>query len=77
VSAPITVVCHDCRGDDNQPVTSPQNCELCAEDWVDGHRRNTGHTDIELRVTQSFTADDVRSRLRARRAWWAAKRAGF
>lgn len=71
------VICQQCRDDADRPKRWDWLCETCAEDCLHQHRRDTGHTDLELRVVAEFTADDVATRVRRRRAAWAAKRAGW
>lgn len=73
----ITVTCRDCRGDDNRPLVSPQNCEDCADEWIKRHRGATGHTDIHVDIVQPLTADDLRTRLARRRAAFMVRRMGW
>lgn len=75
---PIVVICSDCVDTrTGQARRWPQNCELCAQNLVQQHRDTTGHTDIELRVTQSFTANDVRARIGARKAFFQSRKYGW
>lgn len=71
------VICHQCVDETSRARRWDQNCELCAKDCIDTHRQETGHTDIELRVTRQFTADDVAARMRRRLAARAVRRGGW
>lgn len=71
------VICHTCIDDTGRARRWDWLCEICAEDCLDAHRRDTGHTDLELRVIEEFTADDISQRIKRRRAAWAARRGGW
>lgn len=71
------VICQQCIDPEGRAKRFRLLCVECAEDTLDRHRRDTGHTDLELRVTDEFTADDVAARVRRRRAYWAARRGGW
>lgn len=72
------VICSECVDDRHQQPRRWQHlCEDCATDQLAQHRRDTGHTDLELRVVTNLTDDTISSRIAARRAFWAAKRLGL
>lgn len=72
------VICSECLDTRyNQPRRWRHLCEDCATTQLHQHRTDTGHTDLELRVVTELTQDTVRSRITARRAYWAAKRMGL
>jgi hypothetical protein len=67
------VICTDCH----TKKTWRWLCETCAQDCLDNHRRQTGHTNLELRVNESFTTDTARARTNRLRAHRTAKRGGW
>lgn len=71
------VICNQCVAENNRQKRWDSLCVECAENDVANHRRTTGHTDIELRITNEFTADDVAARIRRRLAAKAARRGGW
>lgn len=71
------VICRDCQIETGATRTWEWLCEICAEDCLDNHRRNTGHRDLELRVTTPFTSTEVRDRIKARRAYRIARQGGW
>jgi hypothetical protein len=72
------VICSECVDDRYQQPRHWQHlCEDCATDQLGQHRRDTGHTDLELRVVTNLTDDTHRSRRAATRAYRAAKRLGL
>lgn len=66
-------ICHQCVDDSGRAKRWESLCVDCAETTVNTHRRHSGHTDIELRIVDEFTADDVATRVQRRRAFWAAR----
>jgi hypothetical protein len=70
------VICDQCHDKYQQPNRWQHLCEDCAKEQLDRHRRDTGHTELELRVV-SMTADTISNRIAARRAFWVAKRMGL
>lgn len=64
-----TVICNQCVDDTGRARRWDQNCEDCAQDCLKQHRRQTGHADMELRVTreESFTYSATRGYAAARR----------
>ena len=72
------VRCNDaeCRTKSGQARRWRHLCEDCAQTQLAAHRRDTGHTDLELAVVTDITADTVRSRNQARRAYRVAKQLG-
>lgn len=71
------VVCQQCRTDQGRAKTWRWLCEICAEECLTKHRDETGHTDIELSVTQKLDAADVMARIQDRRAYWTARKFGW
>lgn len=71
------VVCAQCRDDNGRPKRWEWLCETCAESCVEDHRRDTGHTDINLRVTREFTADDARALTERRKAFFVSRKYGW
>lgn len=64
------VICHQCVDDTGRAKRWHWLCETCAEDCLNQHRKQAGHTDMELRTTseETFTMADVAARIRARAA---------
>jgi hypothetical protein len=58
------VTCYTCRSDTNQPKVWRWLCEDCAADCLDGHRRSTGHTDLNLAVVTAPTISGLGSQIR-------------
>lgn len=72
------VICAQCVDDTTgRPKRWDWLCETCAENCLDEHRRHTGHTDLELRVVQEFTADDLNTRAQRRLAARLTRREGW
>lgn len=73
------VICHQCIDDAKTARRWRENCVDCAETIVDKHGRDTGHTDIELRVTEEQTIEHVRRRIASRRAqaWFQPRKYGW
>lgn len=70
------VICHQCIDQAGRAKRWTWLCETCAEDCIDQHREDSGHTDMELRTTreETFTPADVAARIRNRAAAAAAWR---
>lgn len=64
--AECSVTCYaGCRNADNTgPKVWRWLCECCAQECLDNHRRDTGHTDLNLSVTSEVTMPDLRRRIR-------------
>lgn len=73
------VICHQCIDDAKVARRWRENCVDCAETIVANHRRRTGHTDIELRVTEEQTIEHIRQRIASRRAqaWFQSRKYGW
>lgn len=71
------VICHSCVDHTGRAKRWESLCVECSETTLDTHRRETGHLDVELRVTDELTAEEIAARIRRRQAWWAARRGGW
>lgn len=59
------VTCYSCRNDKgNGPKVWHWLCETCAEECLDNHRKQTGHTDLNLDITTEGTVHDLRRQIR-------------
>ncbi len=64
------VICHQCVDDTTGRAKRwTWLCEICAADCADNHRKDTGHRDIEVRVT-SDQAEVITALERATRRWF-------
>ena len=72
------VICRDCDTPSGSKVWH-WLCETCAELCVENHRRQTGHTELELRITRNFTAAELAKRIADHRAenYWPRARKGM
>lgn len=64
--AECKVTCFDgCRNAKNTgPKVWRYLCEDCAQDQLDRHRKETGHSDLHLAVTTEVSTEDLRSKIR-------------
>lgn len=64
--AECKVTCHaGCRNDKNTgPKVWHYLCEECAQELLERHRRETGHTDLNLAVTREGSMQDLRRQIR-------------
>lgn len=70
------VICHQCRDDHGNPKRYRSLCVECSETFLDQHRRHTGHNDLELRVTDEITIEQLRTKIGRTHNYWTTIRQG-
>lgn len=54
------VLCYDCPVDPfNKVRVWRWLCEVCAEECVEAHRRETGHKDMRINISEAATMEEL------------------